>query len=165
MARTHARLWTTVWHDPAFLALDVPAQHTYMTLISQPGLSYAGVLTWLPSRYATLARGNTGTRVQGAVKTLERARFVVVDTKTAELLIRSYVRHDGVLDRPNMGKAVGTAINTIVSPKIRDGVTRELARYMGERPDLPGWIGLKETCPMAYEIASSMESDIALPME
>jgi hypothetical protein len=164
MARTHARLWTTVWQDPAFLALDVPAQHAYMTLISQPGLSYAGVLTWLPSRYATLAKGNTGTRVQTAVKTLERARFVIVDEKTAELLVRSYVRHDGVLDRVNMGKAVGTAINTIMSPKIRAGVTRELARYMSEYPGLPGWIGLKETCPMAYDMASSMESDMELPM-
>jgi hypothetical protein len=165
VARTHARVWTSIWRDPDFLALDGNAQHAYLMLASQPGLSYAGVLTWLPGRYATLTRARTAAQVTNAVKTLERTRFVVTDQKTSELLVRSYVRHDGVLDRVNMGKACGTAVDAIVSAKIRASVTTELARYYHEKPGLPGWIGLKETCPTAYEMASSMSSDIALPME
>jgi hypothetical protein len=38
---------------------------------------------------------------------LTRHTVRVLDDRTQELLVRSYVRHDGVLDRVNMGKATG----------------------------------------------------------
>jgi hypothetical protein len=166
MPRDHARFYTSIWAPGSdFRALDQAGQHAYMTLCSQERLSYAGVLDYFPGRLSELTAGVTEKHVEAAVKRLERARYVVVDRRTAELLVRSYVRHDGVFDRTNMGKAVGTAVNRIVSTRIRDAVLREIARHMRDRPDLAGFIGFKETCPIGYEIASGMESDIELPME
>src|SRR5690349_13811993 len=111
MARDHARIYLAIWNDENCHKRDQAAQHTYWMLLSQERLSYCGVLDYFPSRLATLTDGATEAKIKAAVKTLERRKFVVLDPETHELLIRTYVRHDGVFDRVNMGKAVGRAFN------------------------------------------------------
>ena len=82
MARDHARFHLSIWHDEDFRALSIEAQHTYMTIVSQPGLNYVGVLDYFPGRLATLTNGHTARRVSAAATALARARFVVVDRDT-----------------------------------------------------------------------------------
>lgn len=135
-----------------------------MTLLSQPRLSYCGVLDYIPSRFAALTAGHTERRFRTGVATLEAARFVMVDGSTHELLVRSYVRHDGVLDRPNMGKATARAVGQVVSVALRDQVLAELGRLMADEPGLSGWIGFKAFDPDAYAMASDMASRMPLPM-
>lgn len=158
MARDHARIKTRIWEDPDFLALKVAEQHAYFMLGSNLGLSRCGVITYIPARFDHLASDLTEAKIRRAVDGLRASRFVVVDDRTQEILVRSYVRHDGVLDRLNMGKATGTAFEAVVSAKLRRAIGDELARLMRERPDLPGWTGLAMTSPTAHAMASGMES-------
>lgn len=158
MARDHARIKTSIWDDPDFVRLSTREQHLYFVLMSNKGLSRCGVITYIPSRFERLAADLTPARFKAATSGLRAARFVVLDERTQELLLRSYVRHDGVLDRLNMGKATGSAFEAVVSDRIRRVVGDELARLMKERPDLPGWIGLAATSPTAHSMASGMES-------
>ena len=158
MARDHARVKTSIWDDDDFLALKSAEQHVYLALMSSKGLSRCGVIDFIPARFTHLATDLTDARFRSAIKALVAANFVVLDERTQELLVRSYVRHDGVLDRVNMGKATGSAIEAVVSRRIRGVIGDELRRLMADRPDLPGWKGLAETSPIAHGMASGMES-------
>lgn len=157
MAR-HTRVYASIWDDPDFLALKAAEQHVYFLLMSNKGLSRCGVITYIPSRFEHLAKDMTVRRFTTAVQGLKEARFVVLDERTQELLVRTHVRHDGVLDRANMGKACGTAFEAVVSDDIRRAIGDELARLMKDEPDLAGWIGLAATSPMAHAMACGMES-------
>lgn len=161
MARDHGRIKTKIWNDDDFLALKVAEQHLYMALLTNKGLSRCGVADYIPSRFDHLASDLSAAKITKAVAGLTAARFLVVDERTQELLLRSYVRHDGVLDRLNMGKAVGTAFEAIVSPQIRRAVGAELARIMRDDPELSGWVGLAATSPIAHAMACGMESSVA----
>lgn len=161
MARDHARIKLSIWDDPDFLRLSCLEQHAYFVLASHKGLSRCGVTTFIPSHFEDHARDMTPAKLKATIKGLRSARFVVIDDKTQELLVRTYVRHDGVFDRENMGKAVGTAFETVISGRIKESIGEELARLMRDRPDLPGWKGLAATSPVAHSMASRMESRIA----
>lgn len=162
MARDHARIYTSIWADPEWRRLDQSAQHTYLMLASQPRLSYCGVLDYLPSRLAAQVSGLTDAKVRTAVRSLERARYVVVDRDTHELAVRSYVRHDGVLARRNMGNAVARALGLVVSQNVREAVLNELGRLYLKDSTLSGWDGFKDFDPIAFDmacaIACAMES-------
>lgn len=158
MSRDHGRIKTSIWDDPDFLNLRVAEQHAYFFLLTNLGLSRCGVITYIPARFDHLASDLTEVKIRRAVDGLRGARFAVVDDRTQEILVRSYVRHDGVLDRLNMGKACGSAFEAVVSDDIRKAIGNELSRYMQERPDLPGWIGLAATSPTAHAMACGMES-------
>jgi hypothetical protein len=164
MARDHARMQLAIWDNDDFKALDVASQNAYWTLVTQRRLSYAGVLDYFPSRVATLASDNTEARVRAAVRRLEKTKFVVVDKSTHELLIRTYIKHDRVLERVNMGKACARAYGLVVSPTIRDAILLELGRLLAADPNLAGWVGFKEQDPMAFGIACDMASTMPLPM-
>lgn len=161
MARDHARVKTSIWNDPDFLELKISEQHCYLALMSNKGLSYCGVIDYVPGRFAYLAADMTQARFKTAVAGLVKTRFVIVDERTQELLLRTYVRHDGVLDRVNMGKATGTAIEAVVSWKLREAIGNELRHLMKESPNLLGWTGLAETSPKSHAMATGMEWSIA----
>lgn len=169
MARDHARILVRIWDDDDFCALDVGSQHMYLMLATAKRLSYCGVLDYLPSRLAGKAKGLTEAKVKTAVKTLERARFVVLDKATQEILVRSYVRYDGVLNRLNMGKAVASALDRVESEKVRQAVRVELARLSLDEPALAGWHGFKAQDPSEFEavagIASAMQSAMQSAIE
>ena len=158
MARDHGRVKVSIWENPDFLSLRVDDQHAYLAFMTNKGLSRCGVVTYIPSRFEDLAADLTPARLRRSIGALRQARFVVMDDRTQELLVRSHVRHDGVLDRLNMGKATGSAFEAVVSDTIRKAIGDELARLMAERPDLPGWMGLAVTSPTAHAMATGMES-------
>lgn len=160
MARDHARIKVSTWDDPDWLILNTAEQHTYLALMSNKGLSRCGVIDYIPSRFEHLAADMTPNRFRKAIAGLRARRFVVLDERTQELLVRSYVRHDGVLDRGNMGKATGTAFEAVVSVGIRKAIGDELRRLMADSPDLPGWEGLAATSPEAHAMACGIQSPI-----
>jgi hypothetical protein len=165
MARDHARILTAIWRDEDFRALPVDAQHTYLTAVSHDELSYCGRLDYRPGRLAVLAKGNTAKKVEAAVARLVRARYVVLDRDTEELLIRTYVKHDGVLDRVNMGKAVARATTKLVSLQLRAALFEELARIYETKPNLAGWTGFAELNPDDFARVCAMSSTIPFPIE
>ena len=164
MARDHARIQTARWRNEDWRGLTPDAQWTYDTLLTQEALSYAGVLDYRAGRVASLAKGMTSRRVDAAVRVLEDGRFVVVDRMTEELLVRTYVRHDGVLDRSNMGKAVARALVKVVSLELRHAVIAELARHYIDKPLLSGWVGFRELNPDDMDRVTAMASTMPLPI-
>jgi hypothetical protein len=160
MARDHARVRLSIWDDDDFLALRGAEQHIYLALMSNKGLSRCGVVDYIPTRFEHLASDLTASRFRASVKGLRAARFLILDESTQELLVRTYVRHDGVFDRENMGKAVGSAFEAVVSDAIKAAIGDELARFMKERPDLPGWKGLAFTSPTAHALACGIQSSM-----
>ena len=128
MAREHARILTRIWSDAEFCALPIAEQRLYFQLLSQKNLSQAGVL---PLQVRKLARGSAETTEEDVVATLkqlEAARFVFVDADTEEVLIRSFIRNDGVLKMPNVFKAALRAATTVESPLLREVLAEELRR-------------------------------------
>lgn len=164
MPRDHSRFKTAAWRDTDWRDLTFEAQWVYKAVLSQEALSYAGIIDFRPGRIAALASNMTAKKVETAVNRLEADKFVVVDRLTEELLVRSYVRHDGVMDRANMGKAVARALAKVVSLDLRDAVIAELARLHRASPTLAGFHGFGVLDPDAMAAVKAMASTIPFPM-
>lgn len=159
MARDHARIKVNIWGDEDFKELRAPQQHAYFMLTTQARLSYAGVLDYIPSRLARLAKGLTEAAVETMIEGLEKARYVVLDRDTQELLVRSYVRHDGLLESPNMSKAMARDYGEVISPRIRAAILTELQRAFREDSGMSGWKGIRDKFPALMEAIAKPVSD------
>lgn len=126
MARSYARLMTSIWSDDEFRNLPALAQRLYMLLISQPDLSTCGVLTLHEGRLAGLAPDTKPKDVARDRQTLEALGYVVVDEGTGELWVRSFMRHDGVTTSPNLLKSAARSWGAIHSKPIRERVRDEI---------------------------------------
>lgn len=132
MAREHARILLSVWEDDDFLALRSTDQWAYFALLSHRDLSWCGVSPLLPQRYANLASDMTAGKANAALRNLEQARFVVADHDTAEIAARTFVRHDGIMKKPNVLIAALKAFEKVHSPQIRESLRCEFARAYTE---------------------------------
>lgn len=119
MARNHARIYASIWQDEDFVRLSSAAQRVYMLAISQPGVTFAGVVGYTARRWSMMANDTSPEDIERCVDELQRERFVLVDTDTEELLIRSFVTHDGLLESPNLVKAMWKDFDAIFSPMLR----------------------------------------------
>lgn len=155
MARDHGRIYTRIWADPDFRALNRDPQRLYLLLISQANLSYCGGLDYIPRRLCSLAKDEDEETLQAALNNLEMARFVAADYSMNELLVRSFVRHDGLLDSPNMTKAMLKARASLLSDNLRNVVDAELQRAYREDPKAKGWAGCKQAEPELFKQVSA----------
>lgn len=144
MARDHGRIYTRIWADPEFRALDRDPQRLYLLLISQANLSYCGGIDYIPKRLCSLADDENQETLEKALMQLEVAEFVVADYGMSELLVRSFVRHDGLLGSPNMTKAMLKDRAALLSDALRMVVDDELGRAYREDPKAKGWVGFKQ---------------------
>lgn len=125
----HARLLCRIWDDDDWKALSPRAQWFYMLLASQPDITKAGVLGLTSKRWSRLASGpSVAEQIALAMAELERTRFIVVDTETEELLIRSYMRSAEVDKVPNVLKCAIRQARDVYSPKLRAELVVELRR-------------------------------------
>lgn len=161
MARKHTLTYSSIWDDLDWRKLDQPAQHTYWMLASNKDISYCGLLDYVPARYVSGAAGLTEIKFKASVRVLEKHRYIVVDRKTQEVLVRSFIRHDHILARRNIGNACARALGKVHSQPIRDAVLHELARLYMEDSGRDGWAGFKDFDPMAFDMACAMASDMA----
>ena len=128
MARGHGRILTSIWEDADFLALDEREQRLYLFLISQPNLNHAGLLDLTLRRWARKARGLTSAELEKLLQALEAARFIVMDDDTEELLIRSFVRNDGVWRMPKVMGAMVSGALEISSKRLQYALLEEMDR-------------------------------------
>jgi hypothetical protein len=139
MARDRASIRLDMWADADWRALSVPAQRLYMLILSHPTLSYAGVADWRPGRIAQLSAGTTTEDINTAASELEAAGFILRDVGTEEVLIRSFVKHDGLMKQPKLVVSMTTAFAAIASSMLREVVAFEVqklhARDMDRDPD------------------------------
>lgn len=120
MARLYARILRTVWAaDSDFRRLGGDAQRMYLLLISQPQISWCGVLPYTPDRWALYAADDTRGGVDAALAELVRERYIVIDRETDEVLVRTYIRHDEVERSPNLRKAACRQFHEVQSTHIR----------------------------------------------
>lgn len=137
MPRDHARLLCRIWEDDDFVSLDELSQRLYLLLISQRTVSHAGVMPLQVSKWAKRGPRKSQDGVLIALRDLSENGYVIVDEYTEELLIRSYLRNDGVLTQPNMVKAALRASAAIESPKLRHALADELERLDEDLGRLP----------------------------
>ena len=76
-------------------------------------------------RWSGMASDTTLDDVLEITTVLDEARFIVVDTDTAEVLIRSFVKHDQVADQPKIRAAAVRQFDDIQSRIIRTALSAE----------------------------------------
>lgn len=128
MPRSHGRIMAAIWNDADFLALPEGPQRLYLFLLSQPDLSHAGLVPMRVRRWAKKVAGATAETVRAYLADLEDARFVVADDDTEEVLIRTFVRNDGVYRQPKVMLRMREDARQIESAALRDAFRRELDR-------------------------------------
>ena len=139
MAREHANIRLDMWGDDDWRALSMPAQWLYELLLTHPKTNRAGVCDWRPKRLAAMASGLDADAVRLMAEELVQGFFIVIDDDTEEVVVRSYVKHDGVLKQPNMAITMANDWTGVASDRIRAVVAFEVQKLRVEQPDLPGW--------------------------
>lgn len=166
MPKKFAQIRPEMWLDDEWRACTPAAQHLYLLLLTDPELSYCGVADWKPARIAQRAAEWTLLEVMRAAVELSMKFFLVFDQDTEEVLVRSYLRHDGLLLQPRMAVSVANAFGSIGSNKIRAVVVHELSRLRKESPDLGGWEKpqMKTVLRQASANAKELDVDLDLPL-
>jgi len=144
LAREHARIQTAIWLDDDFLDLTPEAQHLYLVVTTQMSLNFCGVTVWHPGRLSQLAAGWSVEKVEAAAAELSAGLYLVIDETTGEVLVRSFIRNDGLLSSPNIAKAMFRKFSEIGSRTLRGVVVHELNRLYQEEPLLRGWEACRE---------------------
>lgn len=139
MPREFANMRSDIWGDDDWRDLSLRAQWLYELLMTHPTLTTAGVADWRPAKLSGLARDATAAVIREAAEELLAAWFVVYDDETEEILIRSFLRHDGVLKKPNVAISMTKAFAAVASPEIRGVIVHELLRLSVEHPEWPAW--------------------------
>lgn len=139
MAREYARVRVDVWIDDDFRSLTPPAQHLYFVLLTSPSLSYCGVTDWRAGRLAALSSEWTSDQVRAAAVELTERLYVVPDVDTEEVLIRSFVRHDGLMKEARVAVSMVKAFGSVASNTIRGVLVHELKRLHAEDDTMNGW--------------------------
>ena len=170
MPRTEGRIFTSIWKDGDFLSLPPMAQRLYIFLVTQPELTYCGTMPLRPARWVPKAAGLSLADIERDLKELEgsayppadppelfsepgplRSPFVITDSETGELLVRSLLRRDNAWKQPNLLKLAMDASEEIESPRILLALLAEVRRLpVDDSPSkhvrdlIPQWISCLE---------------------
>lgn len=139
MARDHARVRNDIWVDEDFTNLSSSAQWLYLRILSHSKLEYCGVTEWRPGRLAASAADLTAADVEMFAAELEAGQFLVIDRDTEEAFVRSFIKHDGLMDKWNLAAAVARTFVEVASKPLRGAIVHELHRLQDDYPDYRGW--------------------------
>lgn len=141
--RDFAQIKLSIWNDDAFLDLSNNAQLLYFVLISHPTMNRAGVGTWHAGRLAGMCASWTRQDVERAACELIDGRFIVIDEDTDEFLVRTFVRHDGLMKQRNLATTMAREFAAVGSRAIKGVVVWELRRLHEAHPEFKGWESLE----------------------
>lgn len=165
MARSHGRIFTSIWNDADFIALNPREQRLYLFLLSQPDLSQAGLLPLRVRRWAKKAADLLVDDLLDDLAALEDARFIVTDEDTEELLLRTFVRNDGVYKQPKVMLRMREDARLIESPNLRAAFRAELDRLpLDELSDEPPSRGGPSCREVARTVIETLRTDFG-PVE
>lgn len=139
MAREFSKTNLTIWQDPEWRALPWPAQHVYKMFWEHPSLSYCGVADWRPSKMLGWGDGWDRDTFDALVDCLRARYFLVVDEDTEEVLVRSWVRFDGIIRQPRLAVSLTKAFAEVGSNTLRGVIVDELTKLRDREPDAEGW--------------------------
>lgn len=134
MARNRANIRTDMWASHEWRQLSTGAQWLYMYLLTDPTLSYVGIADWRPGRIAAKVGDADAQEIEHRAEELGAGRFVFVDPNTEEALIRSFLKHDGLLLNPNLWASIGKGFADASSEWLRGIVADEARRLRAESP-------------------------------
>lgn len=132
MPRSHAVIQFDIWRNPDYRALPQSAQWTYLLLLSQRDVTHAGVLPLMPERWSKGCGSVSSDAIRADLATLEAARFAFVDYETEEVLVRSFMRNDGVYKQPNLMLSAARSVALVESEKLRSVLAFEFRRILPE---------------------------------
>lgn len=136
MARDYAQIFTAIWKDADFRALDSGAQRVYLLLVTQPDISAAGTLGLTINRWSRFAEDTTRSGIEKDLYALEESGFICFDEETEELLVRTFIKHDrGYGNSKRRGAIIDTA-RLVNSAKLRAALWSEFAK-LGIENHLP----------------------------
>lgn len=139
MAREFARTNLSIWQDDDWRALPSVAQHLYFVLQSHPELSYCGVTDWRPGRLAAFAADLDSRKVEAIGDCLEARYFIIRDHETEEVLVRSWIRFEGLIRHAKLSVSMAKALMSVASNDIRGVLVHELHKLREREPDAAGW--------------------------
>lgn len=159
MAREFAQIKLAIWADDDWRDLSPLARYLYLTLLTNPTLSHCGVADWRPARIGAL-NGMDIDDIDTSAVELVCALYLVIDEDSEEVLIRSFVRNDGLMKQPKMAVAMASAHAAVASKEIRGVIVHELKRLREDFPDLHGWgaeratdlLGMRSVDPSTYPL-------------
>lgn len=138
MAREFAQIKLAIWADDDWRELSPLARYLYLTLLTSPSLSHCGVADWRPARLSAL-NGMAPERVCTAGGELVESLHLVIDEESEEVLIRSFIRNDGLMKQPRMAVSMANAHAAVASKALRGVIVHELIRLREDFPELAGW--------------------------
>lgn len=124
----HRIIYITIWDDPDWRKLSAGAQWTYFMLLTQKDLTKAGTMSYNPRKWAKGCEALDEAHVERCVYELQDRRFVYLDEDTDEVLIRTYIRNDGIWKQPNMIKSACRSAALVSSQVLRAALAFELSR-------------------------------------
>lgn len=164
MPRKYARLMVTIWKDDDYKALGLELQGLYNALLAYPGISWCGIIDYIPKRLMQIDKKLTEGRLWDLLCDLHVHGMVAIDQSTDEMLVRTFIKHDGILKQPNVAKAMAKAIDEVHSETLRDMIFYELGRIFIEDPNLDGFTHLSEgfgtTMMLIEESAEAILTDL-----
>lgn len=139
MASPYVLLNRAIWNDDDFRQLTVEQQQMYLLLWTAPKGSHAGVNDWRPDKIAARSLDLTPARVEDVAAVLIEKHFIVVDTDTEEVLIRSYTRFDRTLENIKHAVSFTKAYAEVESPTLRAVIAYEVGKIQRLSPGLACW--------------------------
>lgn len=138
MAREFAQIKLSIWADDDWRDLSPDARYLYLTLLTSPTLTHCGTADWRPTRIGAL-NGQGVETVNDAGMEMVESLHLVIDEETEEVLIRSFIRNDGLMKQPRMAVSMANAHAAVASRSIRGVLVHELIRLRRDFPELSGW--------------------------
>ncbi|WP_410633331.1 hypothetical protein [Amycolatopsis sp. cmx-4-83] len=153
MARSEARLLFSVWEGLA--EISDAAKLAYFAVLTDSSLTQCGAGPLRPSKWCKNLRWKRD-RIEPVLSELDEHRKIFVDHDTEEVLIRTFVRRDGVAKMPNVLRAALKSAVLIESHRLRKELAVELRTLHDERaPEAEGL--LREVLDECLFVADELE--------
>lgn len=160
MAGDFRKINSMIWSDSSWRALPPLEQWLYFALLTNSKTSYVGVLDWRPRKLAGLADGVSGADLKELAQELQRKRFILIDEEREECLVRSFIKHDGVLKNQNLGKSIGRDFAATYSEPIRQVIVHEVQKLVDSAEDDLKAVTNKYSRPFILEILRNPSAPI-----
>ena len=128
MARSYANILTAIWDDEDFCALSAGAQRTYFMLVTQPDINACGTLALTLRRWSLTLAARDRKNLAKWLDELAAATFIVLEERTEEVLVRTFVKHDGGFKNPKRLAAIWATAAVIRSTRIKSVFGIEMAK-------------------------------------